>query len=134
FPPQLLPRARFMACRLTGRKSISLPDWESPLVQSWGMTEDEGDAYLEGLFEDLMPGEETGANHQVLGYSNPIQGHMEGGHSSDSAPDWRLLAQIDSDDDARMNFLDAGRLYFWIREARLKAGGFDDTWMMVDCY
>ena len=38
------------------------------------------------------------------------------------------------DDEMRMNIMDGGRLYFWIREEHLKAGRFDNVWMMVDCY
>ena len=133
FPAQLSAKARFTACRITARKSISLPDWESPVVQAWGLTEEESDAYLD-LFEDLMPDEEAGLNHQLLGYSNSIQGNQEQGEPFDNAPDWRLLMQIDSDDGARMNFLDGGRLYFWIREAHLTSGRFNEIWMTMDCY
>jgi len=134
FPAQLSGEGRFTACQLAARKSISLPEWDSAIAESWGMTEDESTAYVEGPYEALMPGDKTGQHHQVLGYAQTIQGDMQHGKPFDEASDWRLLVQIDSDDEAEMNFVDGGRLYFWIRESDLRAGKFDRTWLTVDFY
>lgn len=49
------------------------------------------------------------------------------------AADWRLLLQIDSDDDAAMMWGDAGRLYFLIREDDLASSVFDRCWFELQC-
>jgi uncharacterized protein YwqG len=52
-----------------------------------------------------------------------------------SAPaDWRLLLQLDTDDDAGMMWGDTGRLYFWVREQDARAGDFSKTWLVLQCY
>ena len=49
--------------------------------------------------------------------------------------DWRLLLQLDSDEDAPgWMWGDCGRLYFWLPEAELRAGRFDRTWLNLECY
>ncbi|MBN1964336.1 MAG: DUF1963 domain-containing protein [Anaerolineae bacterium] len=49
------------------------------------------------------------------------------------AGQWRLLCQIDSDDDTGMMWGDAGLLYFWIKQEDLLARRFDQVWMMLQC-
>lgn len=49
------------------------------------------------------------------------------------AGDWRLLLQIDSDDDASMMWGDVGRLYFLIREDDLESSAFDRCWFELQC-
>ena len=97
-----------------------------------------------------------GPCHQVDGFPSPIQGdEMElecqlvsnGIYCGDSsgyesaeaaalrggASDWRLLLQVDSDDDLKMMWGDGGVLYFWIREADARAGRFENTWVVLQC-
>ena len=97
-----------------------------------------------------------GPRHQVGGYPTPIQGDgMEleaqlasnglymGGPDSYSdervaalepgAADWRLLLQIDSDDEAGMMWGDSGILYFWVREQDARAGDFSRVWTILQC-
>jgi uncharacterized protein YwqG len=51
-----------------------------------------------------------------------------------SAPaDWRLLLQLDTDNDAGMMWGDTGTLYFWIREQDARAGDFSKIWMILQC-
>jgi uncharacterized protein YwqG len=60
------------------------------------------------------------------GYKDPrVEGLRAG------ATDWRLLLQIDSNDD--MMWGDAGMIYFWIPTASLRAGRFDDVWAILQC-
>jgi uncharacterized protein YwqG len=47
--------------------------------------------------------------------------------------EWRLLLQVDTDDDAKMMWGDAGRIYFWIRDEDLRARRFDKTWLVFQC-
>ena len=63
------------------------------------------------------------------GYNDPRVKELEPG-----AQDWRLLLQIDSDDDVQMMWGDLGRLYFWIRTDDLRERKFDAVWMILECY
>jgi uncharacterized protein YwqG len=47
---------------------------------------------------------------------------------------WRLLLQVDSDDEAGMMWGDAGMLYYWIRDDDLAARRFDRAWCVMQCY
>lgn len=51
-----------------------------------------------------------------------------------STPEWRLLLQLDTDDDLGWLWGDGGRLYFTIKENDLKKGDFSRTWLSADCY
>ncbi len=62
------------------------------------------------------------------GYEDPRAASLEKG-----APEWRLLLQLDSDDDANMMWGDCGLLYFWIRESDLVRRDFDKCWMILQC-
>jgi uncharacterized protein YwqG len=44
---------------------------------------------------------------------------------------WRLLLQVDSDDDAGMMWVDSGLLYFWIRKDDLAARRFERVWCVM---
>jgi uncharacterized protein YwqG len=50
-----------------------------------------------------------------------------------STTDWRLLLQIDTDNEAGMMWGDTGMLYFWIREQDARAGDFSKVWMVSQC-
>ncbi len=95
--------------------------------------------------------------HQLFAYADPIQwGYMQlecqevtNGISikersayydlhrkelDRKALDWKLLLQLDSDDDARMMWGDGGRLYFWICIDDLQKRAFDKVWMILQCH
>ena len=96
---------------------------------------------------------EDGEGHQLLGHPMEVQGDMAeecqlvthgmycGGTDVDpraeelkpGAKDWRLLLQVDTDDDAEMMWGDCGRLYYWIRQQDLQARDFDRSWMVLQC-
>lgn len=93
--------------------------------------------------------------HQIGGYPNAVQNDdMElecqlasngvycGGDRGDQpraaelesgVADWKLLLQIDTDEEADMMWGDEGMLYFWIREQDLKKRDFSNVWMVLQC-
>ena len=63
------------------------------------------------------------------GYDDPRTASLEKGKY-----DWRLLLQIDSDENLNTVWGDDGRIYYWIRDQDLKEGNFDNTWLLLQCY
>ena len=52
----------------------------------------------------------------------------------EGAPDWRLLLQIDTDEDGPgWMWGDVGRIYFWIKQQDLRSLRFDDVWLILQC-
>ena len=47
--------------------------------------------------------------------------------------DWRLLLQIDSDENCEMMWGDVGRIYFWIKTEDLKNRDFEKVWLILQC-
>jgi uncharacterized protein YwqG len=97
------------------------------------------------------------AHHRLLGHPQIIQNPMElecqlasngiycGGASQSQekeakalepgAGDWRLLLQIDTDEDGPgWMWGDVGRIYFWIKQQDLKSLRFEDAWLLFQCY
>ncbi len=94
----------------------------------------------------------AGPRHQMLGYPTLVQGDMElecqlvshgiycgNGRWKDDprtpaleagARNWVLLLQIDTDLDARLEWGDAARLYFWIERHALAERRFADVWFV----
>jgi uncharacterized protein YwqG len=149
-PADLPEEARFPSYPVLFTTATSLPS-ELRLGIGWnGLTKAERLA-VEAAVETLQPSEPV---HQVGGYPRPVQGDdMEaqcqsvteglylgdtGGSKtsermSSSATDWRLLLQIDTDEDAGMMWGDTGTLYFWIREQDARAKDFSRVWMILQC-
>lgn len=150
--PEGLPdNGRYPACRLVPRSELTFAPWESADVAAVGLTRDQLFAYSHALPEsgDQVP------THRLLGHPDPIQGDMQleaqlashglyCGNASgyrdpraeelrETATEWRLLLQIDSDDEAAMMWGDVGRLYYWIRRDDLARGFFDRVWMILQC-
>jgi uncharacterized protein YwqG len=124
--------------------------WEFAEVASLGLSRDELFAYAQALGD----GEDLPV-HRLLGDPQPIQGDMQlecqlvsnglycgdpSGYSDPRADvlrhgavDWRLLLQIDSDDDAGMMWGDVGRIYYWMRRDDLAARAWDAAWLILQC-
>jgi len=144
FPPQLV--------RLETERSY--PDPDSHVVELVGLGAREDKEYRN--FLEQLDKQRPELKNRVLGHPDAIQGDMQlecqltsnGIDTGDQAgyldprrkqlepgaADWRLLLQIDSNDDAEMSFGDAGRIYYFIRRQDLRAKNFDNVWLILQCY
>ena len=144
----VFPVAAEGIARLRKQESVSL----TPKVVMMRNDEYDEDDYDEWRDENYV----ESTHHQVGGYPDPIQGdEMEeqcllvsngvycgdaSGYNSNKAEelkkeknDWKLLFQIDSDDDLELMWGDCGMLYFWIKESDGKALNFDNVWLVLQC-
>lgn len=134
----------YKPCKVSFSSSASTPSLEDDLLQNLEVKQI--DEYC-----DLIDG-----STKLLGYPDEIQGPVEfeceisnnnffSGDSSDykapkrkvleeNAKLWRLLFQIDSEDDAEMMWGDAGMVYFCIKEQDLKKQDFSKAWVSLQCY
>ncbi len=90
-------------------------------------------------------------DHHLFGYDFPMQGEMQlqcelaskgldidlskyentrRKELENEANNWKLLLQLDTDDNPGWMWGDAGKLYFWIREEDLKSNNFENVWMV----
>lgn len=144
----VLPR-RFMS----PRRIASYPSYERPEMSALNLTDAQSDAAIE--ISDAAYG--ATPYHQIGGYPHAVQadamelecqlasaGLYVGDPSGyedvrakaleSGATDWRLLLQMDSDDDLGVMWGDAGIIYFWIREDDARAGRFDQAWLILQCH
>lgn len=148
FPPDVSSeddfgrRLRFRAKRLAFRELLTFPgnyqyaDLEA-LRRHW-TPDDAGFAVeahevelLHHLYEDP---EKSQTEHQLFGYPSVIQNPMQPELAEVTGVDadaWRLLLQVDSQDD--MMWGDLGMVYFWIPGDALRERAFDRTWLILQC-
>lgn len=139
----------------------TLPDWHSPEIDEIGIRaayragrKEVVDRYHQ-LCERLSGYEHT-PHHRLFGAPDQIQDDMrlecervtngihygdpreaEGAKLSElelNAKYWRLLLQVDSEDDLGTTWGDSGRIYYWIRQDALDARAFDRAWVILQCY
>jgi uncharacterized protein YwqG len=67
-----------------------------------------------------------------LGTSQQWRAAEEAG-LTDTQGDWRLLLQVDSDDDAGWMWGDVGALYYTVRQSEPAPSKFDKGWMILQC-
>jgi uncharacterized protein YwqG len=135
------------------QKISTYPSGERPEVAALGLNDSESDALIDlgsseygdlpchqvGGFPSLVQGDDMELECQLASngvycgepaaYSNPETARLREG-----AEDWKLLLQVDSDDDLKVMWGDGGVLYFWIREQDARAGRFDNAWVVLQCY
>jgi len=68
------------------------------------------------------------------GHDDPDLNEEIAGMLAPGIPDWKLLLQIDSDDDASFMWEDCGRLYFWVRESEARVGDFRNVRVLLQCH
>jgi uncharacterized protein YwqG len=151
--PDIDPPTRPDEAHPVGFQCISvLPSGERASVTALAFNDTEFDGYgaiAEESFSDHP-------KHQVSGLPSPVQGDsMElecqlvshgifCGNSSgyedpraaalqSGSSQWRLLFQMDTDDELNVMWGDAGILYFWVEEEAARAGRFDNVWLVLQC-
>ena len=148
-PADLPADARFPTYPVRFFPATSLPPDERLELDWRGMTKAERFA-VEAAIEALQPTEPV---HQIAGFPHPVQADameeqcqrvmqgldfespdLKASERMSSTTDWRLLLQIDTDNDAGMMWGDTGMLYFWIREQDARARDFSKVWMILQCY
>ena len=145
-------RAPLPRCGISFHPIRSLPSSERPAIAPLRLSNAEEDAY--GALRDRPFGGKP--QHQLGGYPSPVQADTmelecqlashglfcgdETGYGDPRVPeleagaaDWRLLLQVDSDDDLGVMWGDLGRLYFWVREDDARAGDFSGVWVVLQC-
>ena len=150
FPDALPAEGRFPPVMLRPDGEITYARAELSELEAVGLDADEGSAY------DELVEEEEGSVHRLLGHPSPIQGDMQmecqlvshglylgdasGYHEPlaaqlrSGAVDWRLLLQIDSDEDAHMMWGDAGRIYYWMHKDAMHERRWDEARLILQCY
>jgi uncharacterized protein YwqG len=146
----------YPACRAGFRKELTLPPGMSLAMERLGLDEEQRGLYFDMESELGKLRQEHGTRlHQLLGHPYQIQTDMavmsqlvtNGIYMGDGDPfaqprareliegagEWRLLLQIDSDDETGMQWSDNGMLYFWIKKDDLKNRAFDKCWFALQC-
>jgi uncharacterized protein YwqG len=138
-PDDLPYEAKFPSYPVAFVRSVSFPTGER-LAIDWSRLNRASTEALEQALADLAP---ASPMHQIGGYPCPVQSDSMERECQDIArrlgqrdgdlADWRLLLQLDTDDEAGMMWGDVGSLYFWIREQDARAGAFSKVWLILQC-
>lgn len=154
WPGDLPEYAHYSPCELVAEEMVTLPPWDSVLVDELGLVQAQLDRYMD-LLEACSSDQPWAVRTLLGGYPDQIQGDMmlecelvsAGLSCGDSAAyqdarlplfkkqarRWRQLLQVQSCDDTGMMWGDVGCLYYWIRESDLLARSFDAAWMILQC-
>lgn len=132
------------------RRIGALPPCERDPVEELGLSDDESEEYFklqdapfDGLAKHQISGPPTigQADGMELECALASNGLYLGGPNAYESPralelapgakDWRLLLQIDTDDDLGVQWCDCGLIYFWVKEQDARAGNFSNTWFIL---
>lgn len=158
FPDTLEQKYRLPEISIAASREVSYPDYEDLKL----FVSDFEPSYheFEAVQYELEIETEVCNRSQLLGWPDTIQGNMtvecelasKGYYLGDgetqipeevrqkaerlSVTDWQLLLQLDTveQDGFELMFGDCGRIYFYIRKEDLKAGCFDNVWLVLQCY
>lgn len=129
-------------------KVLTVPSWDSIQVQLFQKENNLMDEYL-GINDEFIDfiSKENETNHQIFGHYwswqtssyelilDDPKGKYPKNVSKDKLKEglnWRLLAQIDSDENTKMNWMGGGKLLFFIKHQDLKKWKFDDIKVIAD--
>lgn len=140
----------YPTCAVEFSTALTLPPFESLFLERLGLSytafqrdtppeqRREADAYIHLTTQlDAFYGS-TSPYHQLLGHPCQIQGDLlqecqRDAHAKGDPTNWRLLLQVDSDDDAQMMWGDVGMLYFYIPQQALIARDFSEVHLVMQC-
>lgn len=155
FPKDFIEESKIKEKYLNFEEQFDIPNIETDYISGLKLNENNNEEYY-NLYEEITE-ENNGYDieHKVFGHSNNIQGEMEqecqlvsnglycgdgSGYNNEQSKEllkdslkWKLLFQIDSDEDLNMEWGDMGKLYFWIKEEDLKNKMFANVWMVLQC-
>jgi|GEM_PF-445153 len=110
-------------CALQFGLVLTLPAWDSPPVQSLGLSAMQLEGYEE--IERLLYESSGGfPDHQLLGHPRVVRGDMSPDLPQELGK-WTLLLQLASDHATARHWGESGSLYFWIPASDLSARRFD---------
>jgi uncharacterized protein YwqG len=147
-PAKLPKKSRFHACALAFSSELTLP-LEPQLVASGVEWTDEDQEKYDAFLSTYPSADDHAQIHnRLLGHSNTLQDDMRqqcqlvsNGFTDPDDPqakkllpgatEWNLLFQVDSDENANMQWASTGMLYYWIKKADLQERHFDSTWLVL---
>jgi len=147
-PADLPAISRFTECALTCSRTTTLPQRPEVLLPKLDWTSAERQLYDD--FATILPGAADSATprHQLLGHPDTLQDDMHlqcalaangigdindprAAALAKTAPDWQLLLQIDTDEQAGMRWGSSGMLYYWIEHAALRRTAMGKSWLVL---
>lgn len=137
FPANLIKEFQFESIYLKAIKIEQLPSQHRNKIINLNLSVSQKEAYDELCDREI--GDQP--SHQISGFPDCIQDDdmeltcQQLTQNKDSTiNDWRLLLQLDTDENAEMIWGDCGILYFWIREQDAKNYAFDKVRLILQCY
>lgn len=141
-------------CSLNYEVEVTIPEPRAPCIDGQ-LSEEVFEQLIDVIFAEDDKSEGV-PRHRIGGHPNALQGSMElqcqlasnGVFCGDpsyqedkrteslmpGAADWRLLLQVDTDDNANTMWGDCGMLYFWIHERDLRSQNFENSWLILQCF
>ena len=147
-PAQLPASSQFKACAITFASEMTLSQQPKLEIPNLDWTDAEQKQYETLLSTFPNAADRAMVHHRLLGHPDTIQDDMRlecqlashgvtdvsdprASELSKRALDWQLLLQIDSDEQAGMEWGNTGMLYYWIKKDDLQAHHFDTTWLVL---
>jgi len=149
-PGDLEEHCKFEPVAVTFEDELTFPEQDAS--DGIGLNYEEQERY----FEFCMEWYGDTPIHRLLGHPQLVQGDWRlecelasngvyvgdpsgydsarGKELASGANAWRLLLQIDTDEQLGMIWGDEGRLYFCVNESSLSAKDFSKTWTILQCY
>ena len=156
-PDGLAEVALLPGCALHFGTALTLPPFESSLIASLSLEDEEVEQYLNllGTFDTIFlgTGDTIYHHHRLLGYPHQMQGDMQllcqlsslhvvphwAGLDEETkasiktgALEWVHLLQIDTDEYAQVTWGETGSLSYFIKQADLRRRDFDRCWAIDD--
>ncbi len=151
FPEDLPEESRFDSGLVKFSKEMTVPSSDSIFIEGLNLSDKEINLLSE-IQEEVVEEIKNCHINRIMGFPDIIEGEMEtlcalvsdGKYCGGSieieeerlleylkdAEEWRLLLQVDSQDNLGFLWGDGGRLYFWIKESDLRNRDFSKVWML----